>query len=82
MPRYFFHVIDGEEIIDTEGTKLAGLEEARAEAVVVSGAMLKEAGRKFWNNGDSRLRVADEAGETVCGLRFQCRARLTVAKPC
>jgi hypothetical protein len=35
MPRYFFHVIDGQEIIDTEGTELAGSEEARAEAVVV-----------------------------------------------
>ena len=59
MPRYFFHVIDGY----TEGTELAGLEEARTEAVVLSGAMLKDAGRKFWNNGEWRLQVADEAGE-------------------
>ena len=70
MPRYFFHVIDGQEILDTEGTELAGLEEARAEAVVLSGAMLKDAGQKFWNNGEWRLQVADGAGETVCALRF------------
>ena len=69
MPRYFFHVIDG-QIIDTEGTELAGREEARAEAVVLSAAMLKDAGRKFWNNGQWRLRVADGAGETVCALPF------------
>jgi hypothetical protein len=51
MPRYFFHVIDGEEIIDGEGTMLAGVNEARAEAIVVSGEMLKDLGGKFWNNG-------------------------------
>jgi len=28
MPRYFFHVIDCEEIIDGEGTMLAGVNEA------------------------------------------------------
>jgi len=70
MPRYFFHIIDGQEFIDTEGTVLAGLEEARTEAVVLSGALLKDAGRKFWNNGEWRLNVAGEAGETVCALRF------------
>ena len=37
---------------------------------MLSGAMLKDAGRKFWNNGEWRLRVANEAGGTVCALRF------------
>ena len=49
---------------------LAGLEEARTEAVVLSGAMLKDHGREFWNNGEWRLHVTDEAGATVCALRF------------
>jgi hypothetical protein len=70
MSRYFFHVIDGKEIIDDEGTELAGAEEARVEAVVVSGAMLKDTGRNFWNNGEWRLWVTDEAGQTGCALRF------------
>jgi hypothetical protein len=69
MPRYFFHV-DGQEIIDHDGTELAGVEEARTEAVVVSGEMLKDHGRKFWNNGEWRPHVTDEAGQTVCALRF------------
>ncbi len=56
MPRYYFHVQDGETILDKEGTELAGFDEARAEAVVLSGAMLRDAGRKFWNNGEWRLR--------------------------
>jgi hypothetical protein len=38
MPRYFFHVIDGDETRDTVGTVLKGSDEARAEAIVLSGA--------------------------------------------
>src|SRR5215207_10035475 len=45
MPRYFFHVIDGDEMLDTVGTVLAGETEARAEAIVVSGEMLKDLDR-------------------------------------
>ena len=56
MPRYFFHVIDGKEIIDNEGTELADLDEARAEAIVLSGEMLKDLGGKFWNNGQASSR--------------------------
>jgi hypothetical protein len=70
MPRYFFHIIDGEEIIDDEGTMLAGVDEARAEAIVVSGEMLKDLGGKFWGNGQWQIRVEDEAGAKVCALTF------------
>jgi len=68
MPRYFFHVTDGVETIDTEGTVLANLEEARAEAIVLSGAMLRDSGGKFWNNGQWQLRVVDATGNKVCAL--------------
>ena len=34
MPRYFFHVIDGRDIIDNEGAELADLKEARIEAIL------------------------------------------------
>ena len=34
----FFHVIDGVETIDSEGTVLANVDEARAKAIVLSGA--------------------------------------------
>jgi hypothetical protein len=70
MPRYFFQIIDGEEIIDDEGTMLPGVDEARAEAIVLSGEMLRDVGGKFWNNGAWQLRVFDEAGEKVCALTF------------
>ena len=65
-----FHVIDGQEILDTEGTVLAGEAEARTEAIVVSGEMLKDLGGTFWNNGEWQIRVEDDAGNKVCALTF------------
>ena len=70
MPRYFFHVQDGARIIDEEGTVLPGLTEARAQAIITSGEMLKENGRGLWGGIEWRMWVTDEAGDTVCALRF------------
>jgi hypothetical protein len=70
LPRYFFHVIDGHETLDTVGTVLAGEAEARAEAIVVSGEMLRDLGGKFWNTGEWQVRVEDKAGNRVCALTF------------
>ena len=52
------------------GTLLANVDETRAEAIVLSGAMLREAGGKFWNNGQWQLRVTDDAGNKICALTF------------
>ena len=46
------------------------MEAARAEAIVVSGEMLKDLGGKFWGNGQWQVRVEDEAGNKVCALTF------------
>ena len=70
MPRYFFHLRDGQELIDHDGTELAGADDARAHAVIHSGEILKDTGSKFWDGQEWRLWVTDEAGETVCSLRF------------
>jgi hypothetical protein len=70
MPRYYFHVRDGKEIPDTEGSVLADADAARAEAIVLSGAMLKDLGGQFWSNGEWQIRVVDEAGNKVCALTF------------
>ena len=68
MPRYFFHVIDGKEMPDT--AVLADEAEARTEAIVVSGEMLKDLGGAFWNSGEWQVRVEDEARNKVCALTF------------
>jgi hypothetical protein len=70
VPRYFFHVHDSVDIIDKEGTEFPSLEEARGEAVVTAGEILREVGRKFWKSPEWRMWVTDEAGETVCAIKF------------
>ena len=41
-----------------------------ASTVVTAGEMLRDVGRKFWNSPEWRIWVTDEAGETVCALKF------------
>jgi hypothetical protein len=84
MPRYFFHIHDGQEILDHEGTVVASPDEARAEAITMAGAMLKEKGRSFWTGTEWRMRVTDDVGKVVCSLDFVARdgeAALPCDKP-
>ena len=65
MPRYFFHVIDGKDLPDNVGTVLANAAEARAEAIVFSGAMLKDFGDHVleqWPMASSRRRRSRQQG--------------------
>ncbi len=70
MPRYFFHVIDGQNIIDKEGTELSGLRQARAEAIQLAGAILRDEGDKFWNGEEWHMNVTDASGQSVLKLHF------------
>ncbi len=70
MPRYFFHVIDGRSIIDNEVSELAGLKEARIEAIQLAGAMLRDEGDKFWSGEEWHMNVTDASGHSVLKLRF------------
>jgi uncharacterized protein DUF6894 len=65
MPRYFFHVIDGREIIDRVGTVLPSLGQARAEAIRTAGAILRDEGDEFWNGTEWRMNVTDAGGQPV-----------------
>lgn len=56
--------------LDDEGTELADAEEARAEAVVLSGGMLKDGRSPLLENEEWRLRVTDQAGAQMCALTF------------
>ena len=40
MPRYYFHVFDGRDEIDTDGTVLEHAEEARRQAVIYASELL------------------------------------------
>ena len=70
MPRYYFHVIDGREIIDNEGTELSGLREARVEAIHLAGSILRDEGDKFWKGEQWHMNVTDASGQSVLKLRF------------
>ena len=70
MPRYFFHVIDGRDLIDHEGTEFPNLRTARAEAIRLAGAILRDEGDKFWNGEEWHVNVTDASGQSVLKLRF------------
>ena len=70
MPRYFFNLQDGRSTPDREGTELADIETARAEAVRLSGEILRDIGATYWDHPEWRLDVLDESGRTLFSLCF------------
>ena len=71
MPRFFFHVRDSVELLDTEGVELANPEMARSAAIRAAGEALRDLGGKFWEAPEWRMWVTDESGATVCALTFK-----------
>ena len=47
MPRYFFNITDGRDIDDREGVELAGVGEARDQAIKTAGKMIKITAIRF-----------------------------------
>ena len=72
--RYYFHVQDGEALLDGEGMELSSTEAIREEAIQSSGELLKGAnGPNFWSGEPWRLWVTDQPngeGNTVLTLTF------------
>jgi hypothetical protein len=61
MPRYFFHLADGERQHDLEGTDLKDLAAARQAAVEHAGEFLRDNPDAVWKHGQWRVEVTDEA---------------------
>ena len=70
MPRYFFHVQDGLNIPDEEGTDFPDLPSAKGHAVVYAGELILSMGAEFWGHDDWRMTVQDENGLTLFCLFF------------
>ena len=66
VPLYFFHVNDGIDKPDLDGTEFPNDQAARVEAVVLLGELLRDKDGSFWYSGECRMKVVDEAGATVC----------------
>ena len=70
MPRYFFHVHDGFSTRDTDGSDLPDIFSAQAEAIRLSGELLREMGTKLWDGMEWSLTVTDENEGALFILRF------------
>jgi len=70
MPRYFFNVQDGHSAPDLEGVELPDVYTAQAQAIRMSGEILRDMGAKFWNGTEWRLEVSDAWGHVLFVLRF------------
>jgi hypothetical protein len=60
MPRYYFHVVDGHNITDNEGTEFPNLRHARAEAIRLAGAILRDEGDTFWDGTEWHMNVTGD----------------------
>jgi hypothetical protein len=70
VPRFFFNVYDDVAIPDFEGTEFSDIYLAQAEAVRMSGEIMRDLGAKFWAGEDWRLEVTDAEGRKLYVIRF------------
>lgn len=70
MPRFHFNVYDGVNEIDREGTELGDCDEARIEAMRLSGEILKNTAHRLALGEDWRMEVTDERGLILFRLDF------------
>ncbi len=72
VPRFFFHVRDGQDLPDTEGTELPDVAAARTKVLRTSGKMLRgnKGAAEFWSGDNWTMTVTDEVGRPVLTLRF------------
>ncbi len=88
MPRYFFHVRDGQDYLDPDGTELKDLAAAQIYSLQVVTQILSTPGSEFWNGEDDvagRLRLErlcqltfDSAGKGVIGRHWTIELRRKV----
>jgi hypothetical protein len=70
MPRYFFNVIDGEFLVDEEGTTCADMAAVRDQAITTAGAILRDKGGHYPAGQEWQMHVTDRSKKTVLRLRF------------
>ncbi len=70
MPRYYFDVHDGADLIDPDGTVLPDAEHARVEATKLAAGVLGDGAEKFWTGAAWKIAVRDETGGVLFTLVF------------
>jgi hypothetical protein len=69
MPRYFFHVDDGNSTRDGEGLYLADIEVAKCEAIKMAGRIICDAAADFWGRSEWSMTVTNEVGLALFTLQ-------------
>lgn len=70
MPRFYFHVHDGQSLLDTEGSPMLDARAARIAALRFAGEILKDDACRISSNGGFRIEVTDDASHSVLRLSF------------
>jgi hypothetical protein len=70
MPRYHFNVFDGRSPADVAGRELPTIQDARGEAIRLSGALLEADGHRIQLGEDWRMEVTDDRGLILFRLDF------------
>jgi hypothetical protein len=70
VPLYFFHVVDGEFLVDATGTQCAGMSEVRHQAIKTAGEILADKGARFPNGLEWQMHVTNASNKTVLKLKF------------
>lgn len=71
MPRYFFHLFNGETILDEEGAEVPNVAVALQSAARMARGMAAESVREGRLVLDHRIEVADALGETIGVVHFR-----------
>jgi len=81
--RYFFTILDGKLIVDTEGEYCASWGDMREQAIRTAGECLRDMAAKYPSDLEWQLVVTNESNETVMRLRFALSEtpRLSPADP-
>lgn len=75
MPRYFFHIIDGRDMRDEEGTELPDIYVAQSQAIYLTGEVLRDMGARFWDRGGWRLEVENDRAQILFVLHVLAEER-------
>lgn len=78
MPRFFFHIVDGDKVIeDPDGSELANLDTARAEALQSARHLLADKVRAGEVVDGQRFEIRDGEGELLAVVRFKDAIRFS-----
>ena len=70
MPRYFFHVVNGEFIPDTHGMEFSEESQVKDQAVLIVGEMLRDQGIEIWKTKHFDMFVCNDKNQTRFKLSF------------